>query len=57
VDQLARPGDAVKPGGVLARVHAADQTQADAACYRLEAAFQVSAQSIPAALLICEVLE
>ena len=43
VDALAKPGEAVQAGGVLARVHAADQARAEAASERLETAFEVSA--------------
>ena len=43
VDALAKPGEAVQAGGVLARVHAADQARAEAASDRLETAFEVSA--------------
>jgi thymidine phosphorylase len=43
VDALAKPGEAVQVGGVLARVHAADQARAEAASDRLETAFEVSA--------------
>jgi len=43
VDRIAKPGDEVERGSVLARVHARDQAQADSACARLGAAWTVSA--------------
>ena len=42
VDRLAKPGDAVKAGSVLARIHAADERQAKAARERLKGAFEIS---------------
>jgi pyrimidine-nucleoside phosphorylase len=43
VDGLAKPGQAVQAGGVLVRVHAADKARAEAACARIETAFEISA--------------
>ena len=42
VDQLAKPGDAVKSGDVLCRVHAASESQAETACRRLEGVFAIT---------------
>jgi thymidine phosphorylase len=39
VDSLVKPGERVDAGSVLARVHAADKAQAEAACVRLQSAF------------------
>ena len=44
VDEIAKPGEAIQAGGVLARIHAADRAQAEAAKARLEMAFEISAQ-------------
>jgi pyrimidine-nucleoside phosphorylase len=41
VDRLAQPGVKLSRGSVLARLHAADQPQAEAARRRLQAAFKV----------------
>jgi pyrimidine-nucleoside phosphorylase len=42
IDRLAKPGEAVQKNSVLARIHAADQSQAIAAGVRLKAAFEFS---------------
>ena len=42
VDHLAKPGDRVARGDVLARVHAADARSAEAACDRLRGAFRIT---------------
>jgi thymidine phosphorylase len=57
VDAIARPGEAMVGGGVLARVHAADHAQADAACLRLKTAFAISAQPPAAEPLIAEIID
>src|SRR6266576_6217424 len=44
VDQLIKPGEEVKTGAMLARVHAVDRDRAVAACARLKAAFEVCPQ-------------
>ena len=56
VDALAKPGEAIQAGGVLARVHAADRTQADAAGTRLLTAFGISAHPPAAQPLIAEIV-
>ena len=56
VDAIAKPGEAVRAGGLLARVHAADQASAEAARARLKAAFDVSAQPAASEPLIAEVI-
>jgi pyrimidine-nucleoside phosphorylase len=56
VDLLAKPGDAVGIGSVLARVHAATREGAEAACARLLEAFEVSGEPAPATPLILEVI-
>jgi thymidine phosphorylase len=42
IDQLAKPGEAVKLGAVLCRIHAADRAQADVARARIKTAFTFS---------------
>lgn len=42
VDSLAKPGERVKPGFLLARIHAADQPQAELARVKLKTAFEIS---------------
>jgi pyrimidine-nucleoside phosphorylase len=42
VDALAKPGQSISPGSVLARVHAVDTAQAESACARLQTAFAFS---------------
>ena len=44
VDTLAKPGETIKAGNLLARIHATDLAQAEAAQARLEMAFEISAQ-------------
>ena len=46
VDRLAKPGEAIKAGEVLARIHATDQTQAEAVCPQIHSAFQI-ADAVP----------
>jgi thymidine phosphorylase len=57
VDRLAKPGEVVKRGGILARIHAGDPARAELARTRLKAAFDFSAQRVQAAPLVCEVLK
>src|SRR5262249_16674584 len=57
IDQLAKPGDEVKPSSVLARIHAKDSTQANAARERLKRAFEITENSPLANKLIQEVIQ
>jgi thymidine phosphorylase len=57
VDAIAKPGEEVQAGGVLARVHASDRAQAKTACARLQAAFDISAQPPVGEPLIAEIIE
>lgn len=43
VDKVACPGDQIKKGGILARIHALGKKQAETASRRLTAAFEISA--------------
>jgi pyrimidine-nucleoside phosphorylase len=56
VDAIAKPGEAIKAGAVLARIHAVGHAQADAASARLKTAFAVSAQPPVAEPLIAEII-
>ena len=56
VDAIAKPGESIQAGDVLARVHAADQAQADAACARLKTGFGISVQPPAAQPLIAEII-
>ena len=57
VDALAKPGETVQAGHPLARIHAADQAQAETACARLKTAFAISAQPPAAIPLIADTIE
>jgi pyrimidine-nucleoside phosphorylase len=56
VDAIAKPGEAVQAGGVLARVHAGDRAQAEIARARLTAAFEISAQPPVIEPLVAEII-
>jgi len=56
IDQLAKPGEAVKAGGTLCRIHAPDTKLAAAARQRLAGAIQISARPVKPARLVCEVI-
>jgi pyrimidine-nucleoside phosphorylase len=57
IDQLAKPGDQVKASSTLARIHARDSAQANAACERLKSAFEISEKPPIATRLIHEVIQ
>jgi thymidine phosphorylase len=54
VDQIAKPGDKVKDGAVLARIHAASKPQAEMASERLLPAFEISSRSKKPNWLVAE---
>ena len=56
VDRLAKPGEAVRKNSVLARIHAADPSQAKSARVRVRAAFEISAKPPPPTRLIAEII-
>jgi pyrimidine-nucleoside phosphorylase len=56
IDRLAKPGEAVQKSSVLARIHAANQSQAKSACARLRAAFEISARRTVPDPLVIEVI-
>jgi len=57
VDQIAKPGEAVQKGSVLARVHATDSASASAAVTRLKTAFEVSSKRPGRTPLVAEVIQ
>jgi pyrimidine-nucleoside phosphorylase len=57
VDRLAKPGDILPLGGVLARIWAGSKREADLALKRMEAAFEIADTADEKAALICEVVE
>lgn len=56
VDALAKPGEGVVSGGLLARIHAADLAQAERAAERLRSAFAVTSEAAAGQRLITEML-
>ena len=56
MDRLAKPGELVKSGCCIGRIHAANSKEAEAACARAAAAFDISPQSHAAQALIEEVI-
>jgi pyrimidine-nucleoside phosphorylase len=56
IDAIVKPGEPVQAGGVLARIHAADRTQAEAASARLGSAFDIDPQPASIPPLIAETL-
>jgi pyrimidine-nucleoside phosphorylase len=56
VDQLAKPGERIKSGEILARIHAADSNSAENASAQLETAFSISDQPPSPAPLILETI-
>jgi pyrimidine-nucleoside phosphorylase len=57
LDRIAKPGEPVKTGDLLARIHAADRRQANAARARLKKAFEISARPPRLAPLVLEVIK
>jgi pyrimidine-nucleoside phosphorylase len=56
IDQLMKPGEAVSRGATLARIHAVDRKQAEAASEKLKAAFDISAKKPRATPIISEIV-
>lgn len=56
IDQLAKPGEAIKTNATLCRIHAADSKQGHTARLRLESAFQISPHPVKPARLVSEVI-
>ncbi len=57
VDRLAKPGERVEQGDVLARIHATDESAAKAAADRIQAAFEISDAAITTPVLVCETVD
>jgi pyrimidine-nucleoside phosphorylase len=56
VDALAKLGESVQAGGLLARIHATDRAVAEAECQLLQTAFDISATPPAARPLVVEIL-
>ena len=56
IDRLAKPGDAVRRGTVLGRIHASNGAQAELAVARLQSAFSITPTPPVAAPLIVDTL-
>ncbi|MFM2082656.1 MAG: hypothetical protein RL380_1347 [Verrucomicrobiota bacterium] len=56
IDQLAKPGEAVKPGALLCRIHATDRASTETARVRIKSAFTFSARPPKTPALIHEVI-
>ena len=57
IDQLAKPGDEIRPSATLARIHAANSAQATAARDRLIAAFEISNEPPVPTKLVYEIIQ
>jgi pyrimidine-nucleoside phosphorylase len=57
VDAIAKPGDPIRAGGLLARLHAPEAKQGEDGLARLKAAFRISAEPPPVRPLIEQVIE
>ncbi len=56
IDQLAKPGDAVRPGSVLGRIHATTAAQAELGVAQIQAAFPVTPTPPASAPLLVDAL-
>jgi pyrimidine-nucleoside phosphorylase len=56
IDAIAKPGESVRQGSILCRVHSTDQTQAGQAIVRLASAFELSEQPPQSLPIIREVI-
>jgi pyrimidine-nucleoside phosphorylase len=57
LDRIAKPGEPAKTGDTLARIHAADRRQVNAARARLKTAFEISARPPRPVPLLLEVIK
>jgi pyrimidine-nucleoside phosphorylase len=55
-DSLIKPGEAVKAGSILARLHGSDRSRLEAEVNRARSAFTISDSVVPAVSLIAEVI-
>ena len=56
LDRLAKPGDSVRAGDLLCRVHATSATDAQSACVRALSAFRIAPEPGPKPALIHEII-
>jgi pyrimidine-nucleoside phosphorylase len=56
VDRIAKPGEAVQRNSILARIHAAGKSQAEAGAVRLKSAFEISTRRPAVIPLVREVI-
>jgi thymidine phosphorylase len=56
VDRIAKPGETIKGGDTLARIHAKDRAQAEAAAVRVGSAFGISEEPPKIEPLLAEVI-
>jgi thymidine phosphorylase len=56
VDHLAKPGDPVSAGSVLARIHGSDEARAMTALAKLDSAFEISESRPDKSPLVVDVL-
>jgi pyrimidine-nucleoside phosphorylase len=56
IDRLVKPGESVNRGSILARIHAAKQTDAKTAAEKLETAFEISSKKPTTTPLISQIL-
>jgi len=54
LDQIAKPGEPVKSGDVLVRIHATNDSQAQSARSRLKSAFEIASRPVKLSPLISE---
>ncbi len=56
VEKLAKPGERIEKRSILARIHAANRKQAEAACARLKTAFEISTKCPAEIPLVTEII-
>jgi len=56
VDRLVKPGQELKAGASLVRIHAANHSQAETARLRLKLAFEISAKPIRTVPLVAAII-
>jgi thymidine phosphorylase len=55
IDRIAKPGDPVQVGGVIARLHASSSADAEDGLMRLQAAFAIADEPPPALPIVREI--
>ncbi|MEO6183442.1 MAG: thymidine phosphorylase, partial [Verrucomicrobiota bacterium] len=56
IDQIAKPGEKIQAGEILARIHAADQPASEATRMKLQSAFTISGEPPSLSPLILEII-